>query len=72
MREMATIYVALADEGVDVWRPVEATHEGESIYRIDDAPTPDTEACEFPPGARVRCERRELGDGPVLVAVAPA
>jgi hypothetical protein len=69
---MATIYVALREEGVDVWRPVEASHEGESIYRIDDAPTPDSEAWEFPPGSRVRCELRELSDGSALVAVAPA
>ena len=27
---------------------------------------------EFPPGSRVRCERRDLGEGPALVAVAPA
>jgi len=33
-RRMETIYVALRDEAVDVWRPVEATREGESIYRI--------------------------------------
>jgi hypothetical protein len=69
---MATIYVALRDEGVDVWRSVEATDEGEFIYRINDASTPDTEAWEFPPGSRVRCERRELSDGPALVAVALA
>jgi hypothetical protein len=69
---MTTIYVALKDEGVDVWRPVEATDQGESIYRINDAPTPPTETWEFPPGTRVRCEQRELSDGRVLVAVASA
>jgi hypothetical protein len=69
---MTIIYVALKDEGVDVWRPVEATHEGESIYRIADAATPETEAWEFPPGSRVRCEQRELSDGDALVAVASA
>jgi hypothetical protein len=68
---MATIYVALKDEGVDVWRPLEASDEGGSIYRISEAPMPDSETWEFPPGSRVRCERHELGDGSALVAVAP-
>jgi hypothetical protein len=71
MRGMATIYVALKDEGVDVWRPVEATHEGGGIYRISEAPMPGTETWQFPPGSRVRCDRRELGNGPAFVAVAP-
>jgi hypothetical protein len=69
---MTTIYVALKNESLDVWRPVEAVSEGESIYRIADEPAPADEAWEFPPGSRVRCERRDLGDGPVLVAVAAA
>jgi len=69
---MTTIYVALKDEAVDVWRPVEATHEGESIYRIAETATPATETWEYAPGSRVRCEQRELSDGPALVAVAPA
>jgi hypothetical protein len=72
MGAMETIYVALADEAVDVWRPVEAVSEGGSIYRIADAAAPPHEASEFPPGSRVRCERRDLGEGPALVAVAPA
>jgi hypothetical protein len=72
MGGMETIYVALTDEAVDVWRPVEAFSEGESIYRIADAPAPPHETWEFAPGSRVRCERRDLGEGPALVAVAPA
>jgi hypothetical protein len=72
MGAVETIYVALTDEAVDVWRPVEAVSEGGSIYHIADAPTPPHEAWEFPPGSRVRCERRDLGEGPALVAVAPA
>jgi hypothetical protein len=31
MRGMTTIHVALKDEAVDVWRPVEAASEGGSI-----------------------------------------
>jgi hypothetical protein len=40
------------------------------MYRISETPMPDGEDWEFPPGSRVRCERRELSDGPALVAVA--
>jgi hypothetical protein len=63
MGAMETIYVALADEAVDVWRPVEAVSEGGSIYRIGDPAARPHEAWEFPPGSRVRCERRDLGEG---------
>jgi hypothetical protein len=69
---MPTIYVALKDEAVDVWRPVEATDEGDSVYLIAEAGMPEGEAWEFQPGSRVRCERRELSGGPALVAVEPA
>ena len=69
---MTVIYVALTDEAVDVWRPVEAASEGESVYRISDAPKPSDETWEFPPGSRVRCEWRDFGDGQALVAVAAA
>jgi hypothetical protein len=69
---METIYVALKDEAVDVWRPVEATSEGGAIYRISEAAMPSGEAWEFPPRSRVRCEQRDLGEGLALVAVAAA
>ena len=72
MGGMTTIYVALKDEAVDVWRPVEAASEGGSIYRIADGAEPADETWEFSPGSRVRCEWRELSDGRALVAVAPA
>lgn len=72
MGGMATIYVALKDEAVDVWRPVEAVSEGGSIYRITDEAMPVDEVWEFAPGTRVRCEMRDLFEGPALVAVAAA
>ncbi len=72
MGVMPTIYVALKDEAVDVWRPVEAASEGGSIYRIADGAKPADEAWEFTLGSRVRCEWRDLGEGQTLVAVAPA
>lgn len=68
-----TIYVALLDEGVDVWRPVEAEPCGAGRFRIvstnSDA---EDEKWEFPPGAVVTCEKRKLSGGHHLVAIALA
>lgn len=66
---MATIFVYMPEEAVDTWRPVEAAEESQSLYRLDTAAVPEGEVWEFPPGSRVRCETRELYDGPALVAV---
>jgi hypothetical protein len=66
-----TIYVALLDEGTDVWRPVQAELCGAGHFRIVSAnPDPQDERWEFPSGAVVRCERRKLSGGYCLVAAA--
>jgi hypothetical protein len=70
--QVATVYVALRDEAVDVWRPVEAEQLTESIYRLWDAPPLEGEVWEFAPGSTVRCEQRELSEGSALVAVETA
>jgi hypothetical protein len=62
-----TIYVELLDEGVDVWRPVEATVEANATFRLPDQASGD-EAWRFPPGSLVRCQRTLLSDGERLVA----
>jgi hypothetical protein len=65
-----TIYVALLDEGTDVWRPVQAQRQGDGSYLIvssNDAP--DDEKWQFPTGSTVRCELRKLSGGDRLVAV---
>jgi hypothetical protein len=70
---VATIYVHVPDERVEVWRPVEAEPVGEA-FRIRSA-CPDGEEWEFQPGDVVRCERRTLTQSlpseaePCLVAV---
>ena len=69
---METVYVALRDEGVDVWRPVEAERISESVYRLANVSVPDAEEWEFSPGSTVQCEQRELSDGQALVAVLAA
>jgi hypothetical protein len=64
-----TIYVALLDEGVDVWRPVAARRISGDTYVIADQDYDrDVETWEFGPGTAVRC-RKELRDGrQILVA----
>ena len=65
---MTTIYMPLLNEGVDVWRPVNATHVGSDQYRIDDE-TPSEEEWAFAPGSIVRCEMKTLSGGERLTAV---
>jgi hypothetical protein len=65
-----TIYVALLDEGTDVWRPVQAKRQQDGSYVIvsqnDD---PSDEKWQFPYGSVVWCEPRELSGGVRLVAI---
>jgi hypothetical protein len=70
----AEIFVALLDEGVEVWRPVEARKVGTGVYQISSSiHVPDGEKWAFEPGATVLCERRRFQDGAVaLVAVSMA
>jgi hypothetical protein len=67
---MVEIYVELLNEGVAVWRPVQAVAEGEDAYRIvGPTPPPEGETWRFPLGAVVRCQWRTFQDGKtVLVA----
>ena len=63
MSDRTVVFVALPDEGVDVWRPVAAEHLGGELYRLIDSP-PDDEQWEFATGSVVRCHMRRLsGDG---------
>jgi hypothetical protein len=64
MGEIVTIYVALLNEDVEVWRPVLAEHLGGDSYLLI-GPTPegavydpDDEEWEFKPGTVVRRERQ--------------
>ena len=65
------VYVLLLDEGVDVWRPVEAVPLGGDRYRL--LPTRDydreIEVWEFLPGSIVIVELRRLSHGDAPVAV---
>lgn len=68
---LTTIYMPLLNEGVDVWRPVEAmkiTDLGSMV--TENAPADEEWA--FQPGHILRCEERQLSGETQLVAVAKA
>ncbi|HEY9219435.1 MAG TPA: hypothetical protein VIO94_15415 [Phenylobacterium sp.] len=68
---MVTIYMPLRNEGVDVWRPVEATPASGDTYRVEGEVPPD-EDWAFAPGTLVRCEWKTFEDGSRgLVAAEP-
>jgi hypothetical protein len=58
-----TIYVELEGEGVAVWRPVEAEHREDGLYKILSRPSDETETWTFPPGSVVRCEEKTFSGG---------
>ena len=62
--EPVTIFVALLDEGVDVWRAVQARPLDHGLFRIIgvEADTSD-ETWQFPVGAIVKCEQKLFADG---------
>ena len=73
MTDIAQIYVALLDEGVDVWRPVQAEHLSGNTYRILDQPYDRSiESWEFEPGDVVLCEMVESSNGRILAATRKA
>jgi hypothetical protein len=67
---VTTVFVKLLDEGVDVWRPVEATPLGDGRYRLvqPDEYDPATESWEFAPGSVVECETLLISGSPTIVA----
>ena len=67
------IYVALLGEGVDVWRPVQAEHLHNNVYRILNQPYDRaTESWQFEPGDQVLCEQVESSEGIILAATQKA
>ena len=68
---MATIYVYLLNESVDVWRPVDAEYLGNDRYRIVSVnPHIEDEEWQFGTGEVVLCSPRNLAGGSALVAYA--
>ncbi len=70
MTDVQSIYVELLDEGVTVYRPVEATPESDGSFRLPNT-APAGERWRFEPGSRVICEREDIeGDGEVRLVAA--
>ena len=65
-----TIYVALLDEGVPVWRPTQGAPLGDGLYEVLATPDydDDDEHWEFPPGSIVRCVREMRESVELLIA----
>ena len=70
MERSLTIYVALLDEGVEVFRPVQAELLHDNVYRILEQPYDRTvEHWAFAPGEAVVCRPTRSSDGvPVMFA----
>lgn len=73
MTSVAQIYMALLDEGVDVWRPVQAERLSGNTYRILGQPYDrSVESWQFEPGDVVLCEMVESSEGRILAGTSKA
>jgi hypothetical protein len=65
------IYIPLLDEGIDVWRPIDAEKIGVDTYLIPATYNPQSqgETWQFPPGSIVACKPRKTSDGIILAAI---
>jgi len=59
---MVEILVALLDEAVDCWRPVDAEELGSGLYRLRGV-VPEDEGWEYQPGEVVKAEEKVFLDG---------
>ena len=64
------IYVYLLDEGVDVWRPIQAEKLSNNLFRIvSKNPDLEDEKWQFSTGDIVKCEEHQLSHKKCLVAI---
>jgi hypothetical protein len=67
---LTEIFVYLPDEQVDVWRPVQAEHLRENVYKIaDQSYDEEDETWQFEPGDEVVCELIDSNEGRILAAM---
>lgn len=70
MNDSTKVYVRLLGEAIDAWRPVQAEHLHDNVYRIaDQTYDQEIETWQFGPGDIVICELTELSNGVVLAAI---
>jgi hypothetical protein len=75
MPKEITVYVKLAEEGSDLWRPVNASALSDGTFELMgiDGRGLEDEVWEFPIHSRVICEEKLFPDGTTaLVAIARA
>jgi hypothetical protein len=60
------VFVALLEEGTDVWRPVQARPLGSGEFELLGI-VPTGETWQFPPGTLVKCKAKSLADGTVAL-----
>ncbi len=66
---IAEIYISILVEGARAWRPVQAEHLRDNVYRIAAQPYDrTTESWQFEPGDTLQCENVESAGGPILAA----
>ena len=63
-----TIYIPLLNEGINVWRPVQAKEIGSNVFEIVSVNDDTDEEWQFNHGERVKCTYQELSEGKRLVA----
>ena len=69
MSRIQQIYMPLLDESVDTWRPVQAEHLQDNVYRIlRKPPELNDETWQFDSGDEVVCEMVESSEGRILAA----
>lgn len=70
MAELTQIFVELLEEGVEVYRPVQATSLGGELYRIESLQSDPSEVWRFATGSVVRCRPTRFDAGHVrLLAI---
>ncbi len=70
MSHLTEIFVYLPEEQVDVWRPVQAAHLRENVYKIIAQPyDAENEMWQFEPGDEVVCELIDSNEGRILAAI---
>jgi len=68
--DTVTVFVALLDEGTEVWRPAQAERIDAAHFRLL-GPVPDDEVWAFSPGTIVRAVEKTFSGGTTaLVAIA--
>ncbi|CAN5294730.1 hypothetical protein BH10PSE4_BH10PSE4_37070 [soil metagenome] len=70
MIERTAVYVALVDEGTDVWRPTIAYRLSETVYVLSNENfDADTETWAAPPGSLITLANQQTRTGVFPVAV---